>query len=244
MSRIPCISYLCEMSRTLDIFVRILCFFCFFLISACGAPPAPASKAAETKAASAAEEPADQKKKLIVFFGNSLTAAYGLEREEGFTSLLQEKIDQVDKPYRTVNAGNSGETTAGGLSRIDWILDRNALDIFVLELGGNDGLRGVAPESSYENLKQIVAKVRAKYPDCKIILAGMQAPPNMGQSYTTAFQAIFPRLAKAENLALIPFLLEGVAGIPSLNQADRIHPTAEGHKLLAENIWEILAPML
>ena len=232
------------MNRAPNICVRILCIYCFLLVSACGAPPATESKTPQTTAPIAAELPSESKKKLIVFFGNSLTAAYGLESEEGFTSLIQEKIDQLAKPYRTVNAGNSGETTAGGLNRIDWILERNALDIFVLELGGNDGLRGVAPESSYDNLKQIVAKVRAKYPDCKIILAGMQAPPNMGSTYTEAFKAIFPRLAKAENLALIPFLLEGVAGIPSLNQADRIHPTAEGQKLLAENIWEILAPML
>lgn len=190
------------------------------------------------------EEPQEASGKIILFFGNSLTAAYGLDREEGFTNLIQEKIDELGKNYRSVNAGLSGETTAGGLSRVDWILDRQSVDIFVLELGGNDGLRGLDPDNSYENLKGIVSKVREKYPDCRIILAGMQAPPNMGGSYTTTFKNIFPRLAKELDLALIPFLLEGVAGNKSLNQKDGIHPTAEGQLILTENIWEILRPML
>lgn len=191
--------------------------------------------------------PAEPKesRKTIVFFGNSLTAGYGLTPEEkGFVSLIQDRIDSLGYPYQAINSGLSGETTAGGNSRIDWILERQKIDIFVLELGGNDGLRGIAPEASEKNLQHIIEKVRAKYPNVKIILAGMEAPPNMGDNFTTAFRTMYPRLSKQHKTALIPFLLDGVGGIPSLNQKDGIHPTAEGHRILADNIWKTLQPML
>lgn len=209
-----------------------------------GCSQSESTKADETKvepkerASQAAQNP------IILFFGNSLTAAYGLDPEEGFTSLIQDRIEEEGKAYKVVNAGLSGETTAGGLNRIDWILERQDIDIFVLELGGNDGLRGIDPKSSFENLKGIVEKVRSKEPNVKIILAGMQAPPNMGKAYTDEFMNIFPELAKELNLGLIPFLLEGVAGIKNLNQRDGIHPTAEGQKILAANIWKILSSYL
>ncbi|MCB0618949.1 MAG: arylesterase, partial [Saprospiraceae bacterium] len=145
--------------------------------------------------------------------------------------------------YQVVNAGLSGETTAGGRERIDWVL-RQGVDIFVLELGGNDGLRGIDPAATYENLKAIIETVRAKDPQTTIVLAGMQAPPNMGADFTSAFRAVYPRLAEEYDLKLIPFLLEGVGGRPDLNLPDGIHPTPRGHRMVAETIWDVLAPLL
>ncbi len=184
-----------------------------------------------------------KKSKRIVFLGNSLTAAYGLDPKRGFTSLIQNKIDSLGLDYEVVNAGLSGETTAGGAERVDWILNQ-PVDIFVLELGGNDGLRGIEPEASYQNLKSIVDKVQEKYPEAKIILAGMEAPPNMGPEFTRDFREMYPQLAKEEQLTLIPFLLKDVGGIPKLNLPDGIHPNVEGQKIVAENVWEVLFPLL
>ncbi|MFN4255771.1 MAG: arylesterase [Saprospiraceae bacterium] len=182
-------------------------------------------------------------KKHIVFFGNSLTAAFGLSPEQGFPALIQQKIDAAGLPYTCVNAGLSGETTAGGSKRVDWVL-RQPVDVFVLELGGNDALRGLPIEESKKNLQAIIDQVKAKYPACKIVLAGMLAPPNMGEKYTRDFAAMYPAVAKANGLPLIPFLLEGVGGDAKLNQADGIHPTAEGQKIVAENVWKVLQPLL
>ena len=183
------------------------------------------------------------KKKKVVFFGDSLTAAYGLDEDQGFASLIQKKIDSLDLAYEVVNAGLSGETTAGGNSRIDWIL-RQPIDVFILELGGNDGLRGIDPDASFKNLQSIIDKVKAKYPVAKIVLAGMEAPPNMGDDFTSEFRAMYPKLAKANDTALIPFLLDKVGGIPELNQPDGIHPTAKGHQIVAETIWKVLKDVL
>lgn len=183
-----------------------------------------------------AKEPAAQKK-IIVFFGNSLTAAYGLDDpSQGFAGLIQKRIDSLGLSYKVVNAGVSGETTSGGNSRIDWLL-KQPLDVFVLELGGNDGLRGIPVSETRKNLQEILDKVKAKYPDAKRVLAGMQIPPNMGRKYATEFKDVYADLAKKNDVTLIPFLLEGVGGESRLNQADGIHPTAEGHKILAENVW-------
>ncbi|WP_240040591.1 arylesterase [Pseudocnuella soli] len=183
-------------------------------------------------------------KKNIVFFGNSLTAGYGLaSTAEAFPAVIQNKIDSANLPYNVVNAGVSGETTSGGLSRIDWILQQ-PLDVFVLELGANDGLRGIPVAQTKQNLQGIIDKVRAKYPGAKIVLTGMQVPPNMGQTYATSFAQIFSELAKANNIALVPFLLEGVGGEVELNQEDGIHPTAEGARILAQNVWTVLQPIL
>lgn len=179
----------------------------------------------------------------ILFFGNSLTAGYGLEPDQAFPALIQQRIDSLNLPYKVVNAGVSGETTAGGKSRIDWLL-KQPVGVFILELGANDGLRGIDLSESYENLKSIIEKVRAKNPDVKIVLAGMQIPPSMGQKYTSEFKEMYTRIAQEENVLLIPFLLEGVAGDPELNQADGIHPTVEGQKILADNVWEILQSVL
>ena len=185
-------------------------------------------------------------KKNILFFGNSLTAGYGLDDAStaGFVGLTQQKIDSLNLPYRCINAGLSGETTAGGNSRIEWVIEQQPVDVFVLELGGNDALRGLKAEESEKNLQGILDKVRTKYPSVKIVLSGMEAPRNMGKVYTTAFHNVYPTLAKRNNIALIPFVLEGVGGIAELNQKDGIHPTADGNKIIVETIWQTLKPLL
>src|ERR1017187_7847466 len=179
------------------------------------------------------------KVKTILFFGNSLTAGYGVDPSEAFPALIQNKIDSLKLNYKVINGGVSGETSSGGNSRADWIL-RQPVNIFVLELGGNDGLRGIPLTETKKNLQSIIDKVTAKYPGVKLVLAGMQIPPNMGQQYATEFRNLYPDLAVKNRIALIPFLLQGVGGDPKLNQQDGIHPTAEGHKIVAENVWNVL----
>ena len=179
------------------------------------------------------------KKKTIVFYGNSLTAGYGVSPEQAFPAIIQKKIDSLGLPYNVINAGVSGETSSGGKTRIDWIL-REPVDIFILELGANDGLRGTQLSETKKNLQDIIDKVKAKYPAAKLVFAGMEIPPNMGQTYTTEFRNIYTELAAKNKMTLIPFLLEGVGGEPELNQADGIHPTAEGHLIVAENVWKKL----
>jgi len=181
--------------------------------------------------------------KKILFFGDSITAGYGLDEEQAFPALIQERIDSLGWNFNVVNAGLSGETSAGGLRRVDWML-RQEFSIFVLELGGNDGLRGIDLESTKKNLEEIIEKVRNKKPDAKIILTGMQVPPNLGPDYTSQFQEMYPEIAEEKSVTLIPFLLEEVGGNPELNQADGIHPTAKGHKIIAETVWETLKPIL
>jgi len=182
-------------------------------------------------------------KKTIVFFGNSLTAGYGLSPSEAFPAIIQNKIDSLGLPYKVINAGVSGETSSGGNGRIDWIL-KQPLDVFVLELGANDGLRGIPLSETKKSLQSIIDKVKAKYPEAKLVLAGMQIPPNMGVTYTTEFRNIYPDLAKKNTAMLIPFLLEGVGGDLKLNQQDGIHPTTEGHQIVAENVWRVLEDLL
>ncbi len=184
-----------------------------------------------------------QDRKNIIFFGDSITAGYGLDSEEAFPALIQKRVDSLGKQYNVVDAGFSGETSAGGLRRADWILQQ-PVDIFVLELGGNDGLRGLDPNNTKENLQGIINKVENTYPEVTIILAGMEAPPNLGSDYTERFRNIYRELAEENDVVFLPFILEGVAGEPDLNLADGIHPTAEGHKIVADNVWEILEPLL
>ncbi len=181
--------------------------------------------------------------KSILFFGNSLTAGNGLDTEESFPALIQARIDSLGLGYEVINAGLSGETTAGGKNRLSWVLRQNVA-IFVLELGANDGLRGVPIQETYSNLQAIIDSVRTKNSETQIILAGMMIPPNMGQEYTNEFKKIYPELAKINQVHLIPFLLEGVAGDPNLNLPDGIHPTAEGQKIVRENVWAILKDLL
>lgn len=182
-------------------------------------------------------------KKVIVFYGNSLTAGYGLDPAQAFPALIGKRIDSLGLPYKVINSGLSGETTAGGKSRISWVL-RQPADVFVLELGGNDGLRGLPLSATRENLQAIMDTVRHKNPATKIIIAGMQIPPNMGTTYTKAFRELFKELADKNKAILIPFLLENVGGIPRLNQSDGIHPTAEGHRIVANTVWKVLEPVL
>lgn len=228
--------------------MRILLIFCysllFFFCVSCGKN---AENKEETNAKDTTVEEAKKQNtedlKVILFFGTSLTAGMGLNPNEAFPAVIQEKIDSLNLPYEVVNAGLSGETTASGKNRINWVMSQK-IDIFVLELGANDGLRGIPLKETKSNLQAIIDMVKEKNPDTKIVLAGMEIPPNMGEAYTSEFRNIFPGLAKKNNLELVPFLLKGVGGVPELNQPDGIHPTAEGHKILANNVWEVLKPVL
>lgn len=181
----------------------------------------------------------------VVFLGTSLTAGYGLAdpAEEGWVGRIRDRVDSLGLPLEVTNAGVSGDTSAGGLARLDWIL-RRPVDVLVVELGANDGLRGQSPAALEENLRAIVARTRARYPDAAVVLVGMEAPPNLGTAYVDDFRAVFTRVAREMDTALVPFLLEDVAGDPALNQADGIHPTAAGHARMAETVWPVLAPVL
>lgn len=181
--------------------------------------------------------------KNILFFGTSLTAGYGLDPSEAYPSLIQNKIDSLKLPYKVINGGLSGETSAAGKSRIPWLL-KQKIDVFVLEMGANDGLRGVSVAEATKNMQSIIDQVKAKFPNAKMIIAGMQMPPNMGSNYTTDFKEMYPKLAAKNKMVLVPFLLDKVGGIAKLNQKDGIHPTAEGAKILAENVWVHLKPQL
>lgn len=221
-------------------FLKFRYFLVVLFIVSCGDSPKKKNQdndtpsvEAQTKAITATDE------KVILFFGNSLTAGYGLDTEQAFPALIQDRLDSLGYDYSAINSGLSGETTSAGLNRLNWVLDQR-VDIFVLELGANDGLRGIPLDETRENLQKIIDLVQEKNPETKIVLAGMQIPPNMGSDYTSQFRQIFPDLAQQNNVALIPFLLEGVAGNPELNLEDGIHPTAEGHKIVMENVWDVL----
>jgi acyl-CoA thioesterase I len=181
--------------------------------------------------------------KTVVFFGDSLAAGYGIDVAQAFPALVQEKIAARGWNFTVVNAGKSGETTAGGLRRLEWLL-RGRVDVLVLELGGNDGLRGIPVEVTGRNLQAIIDRTREKNPAAKVVVAGMQVPPNLGEPYATEFRRLFVGLAKKNRCPLIPFLLEGVGGVRELNLPDGIHPTAEGHRIIAENVWKVLQPVL
>lgn len=219
-------------------------FFMFILLWNCGEQPKKQNTTDKP-----ATEPSTERTTLtddgqvILFFGNSLTAAYGLDTEEGFPHHIQLKLDALGLDYTVINSGLSGETTAGGRNRLDWVLNQKVA-IFVLELGANDGLRGIPVAETRSNLQAMISMVREKNKETKIVLAGMQIPPNLGKEYTSDFKNIYPELAAENNVALIPFLLEGVAGIPELNLEDGIHPTAEGQKIVANTVWEVLAPLV
>lgn len=187
----------------------------------------------------------DVKTKTIIFFGDSLTAGYGLDDpgSESYPASIERKIKSARLPYRVVNAGLSGETSSGGLRRVDWIL-RQPVDLFVLALGANDGLRGIEPSVTRANLDAIVDRVRAKSPNARIVVAGMMMPPSMGAAYAREYAAVFPAVAKKANATFIPFLLENVGGRDELNQPDRVHPTPEGHAIIAETVWKVLQPLL
>lgn len=177
--------------------------------------------------------------KTIVLLGDSIGAGYGLPEEASFASLLQRRLDEMKPGWKIVNASVSGDTTAGGLRRINWVLKRPA-SVLIIELGGNDGLRGIKPEETRRNLEGMIDRARKRQSRIRIILAGMQMPGNMGREYTEAFRKIFPAVAKSKQVELIPFLLEGVGAKPEFNQPDLIHPNAAGHRRVAENVWPVL----
>lgn len=179
----------------------------------------------------------------VLFFGDSLTVGYGIAPELAYPALIRKKIEAAGLPATVTVGAVSGDTSAGGLRRIDWML-RQPVDVFVLALGANDGLRGLDPAATEANLQAILDKVRARYPDAKLLVAGMRVPPSLGREYTEAFAAIYPRLAEANDATLIPFLLEGVGGRVELNLADRIHPNADGHAIIGQYVWDALKPLL
>jgi acyl-CoA thioesterase-1 len=192
-------------------------------------PPAPATEGADTP--------------VVVFLGTSLTAGYGLEEDQAFPALIQERIDRAALDYRVINAGVSGDTSAGGLRRLAWLL-RLPISVLVVELGANDMLRGKDIDQLRSNLEAILDRTAEDHPNARFVIAGMRAAPNLGRDYGEAFDAVYPALAARYDAALVPFLLEDVAARRSLNQADGIHPTAEGHALIAARLWKTLEPVL
>ena len=189
-----------------------------------------------------AEDVAAAKRRLVVL-GDSLAAGYGVDRGEGWPERVGARIQKAGLPFDVVNAGVSGDTTAGGLRRLDWVL-RQPVDVLVIELGGNDGLRGIAPAATRSNLVAMVRRTRARWPSSTVVVAGMQMPPSMGADHAESFRKVFPEVAREEKTELIPHLLEGVGGVPDLNQEDLIHPTPAGHEVVASNAWVTLEPVL
>ncbi|HET9316316.1 MAG TPA: arylesterase [Vicinamibacteria bacterium] len=180
---------------------------------------------------------------VILFVGTSLTAGLGLDPTQAYPARIEERVRAEGLPYRVVNAGVSGETSAAARRRLDWLL-RQPVAVLVIETGANDGLRGQDPAATRAEIQAMIDRARLVSPPPRILLVGMQAPPNMGREYTHAFRALYADLARANGVALVPFLLEGVAGQPRLNQSDGIHPTAEGQRILADNVWPHLQPLL
>ena len=226
-------------SRARDSFTaRVLVTLLTSLLLACGAPSQPPA-AAERPAAGPVAPRVDAP--VLLAFGDSLTAGLGLAQSQAWPTLLQARLDAEGYRYRVVNAGVSGDTSAGGLARLDWQLAQKPV-LVVLELGANDGLRGLPVPEAQANLGKIIARCQAA--GARVLLAGMQVPPNMGPEYSAAFRDIFPALAREYKVPLIPFMLEGVAGDPKLNQGDGIHPTAAGHVIVAETVWKHLQPLL
>lgn len=195
------------------------------------------------KGATASSSAGSARTPVVLFFGTSLTAGLGLDPEQAYPTLIEKKAQAEGVPIKAVNAGLSGETTAGAVRRIDWVL-RTPADLIVIEGGANDALRGLPPEDARANLEQLIAAVRAKQPQAKIALVQMEAPPNFGAIYTRSFHAIYPEVARKENVVLLPFLLDGVAGIPRLNQPDGVHPNLTGERIVADNVWKALKPVV
>jgi len=206
------------------------------LVAGCGGDDVPVADRAPPA-------PATGERGRIVFLGTSLTAGLGLDPDQAYPALIQRKLDAAGLRYEAVNAGVSGETSAGARRRIDWLLQQPAA-VLVIETGANDGLRGLEVDSMRSNIQAMIDEAEAKAPKPVVVLVGMRAPPNLGFSYSRQFEKVFPELAKENELPLVPFLLDGVAGRPSLNQADMIHPTADGQRLMAETVWKVLEPVL
>jgi acyl-CoA thioesterase-1 len=213
------------------------------LMACSGDAKSPAAGAANKPAPAPASAPAPGAKRTVLFLGTSLTAGLGLDPDSAYPQQLQHKIDERRLPYQTVNAGVSGETSAGLLRRLDWVLQDSAA-VIVVETGANDGLRGQDVEATRATIGQVLARIRKDRPEATIVLAQMEAPTNFGGEYTRAFHAMFPALARQYGATLMPFLLDGVAGLPSLNQADGVHPNLAGERKVVENVWAALGPVL
>jgi len=203
------------------------------------AEEAPKSEEARPAAVAVTGDP----RPVVMFLGTSLTAGYGLDPADAFPSLIQEKIDRAGLDYQVANRGVSGETSAGARQRIDWLL-RTPVAVLVVETGANDALRGQDPDQLRANLQAIIDRARGEVPPPAIVLVGMEAPPNLGPRFTGRFREVYRDLARKDDLPLVPFLLEGVGGIHSLNQSDGIHPNAAGHHIVADNVWRVLEPVL
>ena len=227
------------------VFLRVLLPI-LLVCTACGQPDAartnePDEKPSAPAAPAASTNPANGNAPRIVFLGDSLTAGYGLDKDESVPSLIQKRLQDAGYPYEVVNAGVSGDTSAGGLSRLDWSLAGD-VKVLVVELGANDGLRGLPVNELKRNLTEIITRAQAR--NIKVILTGMEAPPNFGPAYTSEFREVYRTLSREHDVAFVPFYLEGVAGIPSLNIADGIHPNAEGSRIVEKTIWSALEPLL
>jgi acyl-CoA thioesterase I len=218
---------------------RKIVFVTALAMLACAPADEPPAVARDTVSA----QPGPDARAEILFLGTSLTAGFGVGVENSFPALIQQKLDSAKLPYRVVNAGLSGETSAGGLRRLDWTLQQ-PIDVMVVELGANDGLRGLPLAQMRANLDSIMARARARYPEVRVVIAGMEAPPNLGSAYTSGFRQIYRELADKYDAVLIPFLLEGVATRAELNQEDGIHPNIEGHRIIAAHVWAALEPVL
>jgi acyl-CoA thioesterase-1 len=193
--------------------------------------------------ASASNAPSKDARKTILFVGTSLTAGYGIDPQQAYPALIQARLDSLGLNYEAINAGVSGETSAGALHRMDWLL-KQPIDVFVLETGANDGLRGLTVDSLRANIQQILDDVKRTHPDAKVLLVGMEAPPNMGRAYVNGFRSVYAQLAKENHVAYLPFLLKGVGGVDSLNQPDMIHPNPRGAAIVAETVWGALRGLL
>jgi acyl-CoA thioesterase-1 len=212
------------------------------LMAACGAPAnTPPAVADATQQPAAAQSPKISVRPRIVALGDSLTAGLGLPAAEAYPSLLQQRIDAGGFDYEVVNAGVSGDTSAGGLSRLDWALEGD-VRVLIVALGGNDALRALPADELKQNLSRIIERAQAAHID--VLLAGMEAPPNFGRDYLVTFHQVYPSLASRYHVAFLPFLLDGVAGDTALNQRDGIHPTAQGARIVADNVWTVLKPIL
>lgn len=221
------------------------------LVAACQDPepvpsPTPPPDVADVPTAPSPDPAVAESDTLtVVFFGDSLTAGYGLSDDAlAYPALVGAKLEAAGLPVRVVNAGNSGETSAGGLSRVAWALRQSRPDVFVLALGANDGLRGIEPDVTRQNLDAILSKVEEAAPDARLVVAGMEALPNYGADYTGRFRAVFPAVAEAHDAVLVPFLLADVAGVRRLNQPDGVHPTAEGQQIVAETVFGVVEPVV
>ena len=214
------------------------------LLAACAGDSGPVSRPLDGSKNSAADAPAAAERGVVLFVGTSLTAGYGLAPSQAFPARVQSRIDSAGLPFRVVNAGVSGETSAGAVRRIDWLLGQGPIAVLVIETGANDGLRGQSPDSLRANLRRMLERARALAPAPHLIVAGMEALPNLGRVYAGQFRAIYPAVAREFDATYLPFLLDGVAGVDALNQADGVHPTAKGAERVAEHVWKTLRPVL